>query len=331
MGILTSQQLTKYYDLYRDTEIIFTKEIIRTLNLDPRQVFIKFSGSQWPCIINSTSFLAARIIIGVKGGAYAQLAKNNPTVNLRFSFMQADNQPLSFFITGRVGNIEKYMDSSELAVVTINYTQRPPDDFIEILGTLLEANVNAVRRREERILINDDTKRKLGLLREETIVYIDNVPRHCIIRDLSFSGAKVILLGLAAFLKEKDTILRLDFEDPRETFNLKGKVVAITQITGRKDMVAMSMKFDEKMIPFSFKIQINKYLTAIRKTQLNQTKAINAAAEAAKQTAIAEEKASHAHRPEAQAAETAASETIEAETNTTQTEAMATSPNTENT
>ncbi len=296
MGILTSQQLTKYYDLYRDTEIIFTKEIIRTLNLDPRQVFIKFSGSQWPCIINSTSFLAARIIIGVKGGAYAQLAKNNPTVNLRFSFIQADNQPLSFFITGRVSNIERYMNSADLAVVTINYTQRPPDDLIEILGTLLEANLNAVRRKEERILINDDTKRKLGLLKEETIVYIDNVPRHCILRDISFSGAKVILLGLAAFLQKKETILRLDFEDPRETINLKGSVVAVTQITGRKDMVAMSMKFDEKAVPFSYKLQINKYLTAIRKTQLSQTQAKERAAlEAAKQTAIAEERARQAH------------------------------------
>lgn len=297
MSFLTSQQLTRYYDLYRDTEIIFTKEIIRTLNLDPRQVFIKFSGNQWPCIINSTSFLAARIIIGVKGGAYAQITKNSPTVNLRFSFTQADNQQLSFFITGRVGNIERYMNSDELAVITINYTQRPPDDFIEILGTLLEANVNAVRRKEERILINDDTKRKLGLMKEETIVYIDNVPRHCIIRDLSFSGGKVILLGLAAFLKEKDTILRLDFDEPRVSVNLKGKVVAVVHIAGRKDMVAMSMKFDEQTIPFSYKIQINRYLTAIRKMQLNQSLP-NDGADAARQAATSIEKPAETQTPD---------------------------------
>ncbi|NMA56336.1 MAG: hypothetical protein GX955_02605, partial [Treponema sp.] len=77
---------------------------------------------------------------------------------------------------------------------------------------------------------------------------------------------------------------------------LKGSVVAVTQITGRKDMVAMSMKFDEKAVPFSYKLQINKYLTAIRKTQLSQTQAKERAAqEAAKQTAIAEERARRAH------------------------------------
>ena len=69
MGLLTSQQISRYYEIYRDTEITFTKEFISALNLDPRQVYIKCAGSQWPCIINSTSLQSARIIIGTKGGA----------------------------------------------------------------------------------------------------------------------------------------------------------------------------------------------------------------------------------------------------------------------
>lgn len=66
MGIVTSQQLTRYYELYRDTEVIFSKEVIKTLHMDPRQVYVKCTDSQWPCIINSTSFLGAKIIIGSK-------------------------------------------------------------------------------------------------------------------------------------------------------------------------------------------------------------------------------------------------------------------------
>jgi len=293
MGVTTSQQLTRYYDLYRETEITFTKEIIRTLNLDPRQVYLKCVGSQWPCIINSTSFLAARIILGTKGGAYAYITKNNPTVSLRFCFIQSDNQPLSFFVTARVSNIQPYMDSQDLAIITLSFTQRPPDDLIEIVGSLLEANINAVRRKEERIVINEETKRKLALSKEETLVYVQNVPRHCILRDLSFSGAKIILLGLAQFLKDKETILRLEFEDPREIINLKGSIVATAEISGRKDMVAVSLKFDEKAIPLSYKIHINNYLTAVRKTQLS---AVDAKAEEDKKaTALAEAKARSAH------------------------------------
>jgi len=121
---------------------------------------------------------------------------------------------------------------------------------------------------------------------------VQNVPRHCILRDVSFSGAKIILLGLAQFLKDKETILRLEFEDPREIINLKGSIVATAEISGRKDMVAVSIKFDEKAIPLSYKIHINNYLTAVRKTQLS---AVDAKEEEKKATAIAEAKARAAH------------------------------------
>ncbi|MBQ1983014.1 MAG: pilus assembly protein PilZ, partial [Spirochaetaceae bacterium] len=205
MGVTTSQQLTRYYELYRDTEITFTKEVIRTLHLDPRQIYIKCSGSQWPCIINSTSLMAARVIIGTKGGAYSAIAsdKNKSPINLKFCFSPPGSQPIMFFITARVSDISPYMDSTDLAVVTLTFTQRPPDDFIEIIGKLIEANTNAVRRREERIVITEDSKRRLGIMKEETIIQIQNVPRHCILRDLSFSGAKVVLMGLAMFVKDK--------------------------------------------------------------------------------------------------------------------------------
>jgi hypothetical protein len=174
-----------------------------------------------------------------------------------------------FFITARVSDISPYMDSTDLAVVTLTFTQRPPDDFIEIIGKLIEANTNAVRRREERIVITEDSKRRLGIMKEETIIQIQNVPRHCILRDLSFSGAKVVLMGLAMFVKDKDAVLRIDFEEPRETINIPGKVVATENIGGRKDLIAASIKFDETAVPMPYKMHINGYLTALRKTMLN--------------------------------------------------------------
>ncbi|MBQ1869120.1 MAG: pilus assembly protein PilZ, partial [Treponema sp.] len=87
MAVLTSQQIGRYYEEYRDTEIAFTKDIMHTLALDPRQIYIKCTGNQWPCIINSTSFAKAKIIIGTKGSAFQQLARRDaPAVNLRYCF-----------------------------------------------------------------------------------------------------------------------------------------------------------------------------------------------------------------------------------------------------
>lgn len=270
MGVATTQQLQRFYDQYRDTEITFTKDIIRALGLDPRQIYIKCNRGQWPCIINSTSFLQAKIIVGSKGGAFQALSDSSTTgINLRFCFFESENNLMSFFVAGHVTNIVPYMNSSELAVITIAFNQRPPDDLIEAVGRLLEANSNAIRRREERILINDNSKRKLGLLKEEAIVLIQNVPRHCIVRDLSFSGAKIILMGLSQFLTNKPAQLRLEFEEPSEVISLNGVIIASEMIEGRKDIVACSITFAEKDVPLSYKLHINSFLTAVRKTQLS--------------------------------------------------------------
>ena len=269
MGLMTSQQIARYYDVYRDKEVTFSKEFIRALNLDPRQVYIKCAGAQWPCIINSTSLQSARIIIGTKGGAYAQISKEATPLSLRFSFTPPGQLPVSFFVNCRVANVQPYMTSNDLAIITLTFTQRPPDDLIETLGRLIEANFNASRRKEERIIINEESKRRLNLLREETLVYIENVPRHCIIRDLSFSGAKLVLKGLAQFLKDKNAIIRLDFAEPRETLGIQGKIVKAETIEGRKDLASVSIQFLESAVPMSYKLHINSYLTAIRKKQLD--------------------------------------------------------------
>ena len=161
------------------------------------------------------------------------------------------------------------MTSADLAIISLSFTQRPPDDLIEIIGRLIEANNNASKRKEERIIINADSKRKLNLLREETLVYIQNVPRHCIIRDVSFSGAKLILQGLASLLKDKVTIIRFDFDEPRETIGVQGKIVKVDPIEGHKGLVAVCIQYLESAVPMSYKLHINTYLTAIRKKQLD--------------------------------------------------------------
>ena len=270
MAVLTSQQIGRYYEEYRDTEIAFTKDIMHTLSLDPRQIYIKCTGNQWPCIINSTSFTKAKIIIGTKGGAFQQLASRDaPAVNLRYCFYQNDGKMLTFLISGKIGTISSYMNSRDLAVLEVIYTQKPPDDFIEKIGHLIDANANAIKRKEDRIILTQESCRKLGIPKEESIITIQNVPRHCILRDLSFGGAKVLLLGLPQFLKDKEVLLNLEFDEPHEIINLRGRIVSTSEVEGRKDIVAANIQFSEESVTLSYKIHINNYLTSVRKNELD--------------------------------------------------------------
>lgn len=243
---------------------------MHTLALDPRQIYIKCTGNQWPCIINSTSFAKAKIIIGTKGSAFQQLARRDaPAVNLRYCFYQNDGQMMTFLISGKIGTISSYMNSRDLAVLEVIYTQKPPDDFIEKIGHLIDANTNAIKRKEDRIILTPDSCRKLGIPKEESIISIQNVPRHCILRDLSFGGAKVLLLGLPQFLKDKEVLLNLEFDEPHEIINLRGRIVSTSEVEGRKDIVAANIQFSEESVTLSYKIHINNYLTSVRKNELD--------------------------------------------------------------
>ncbi|MBR5096972.1 MAG: PilZ domain-containing protein [Treponema sp.] len=295
MALVTTQQLQDYYDHYRDSELTFTKEITNILKVDQRQIYVKCNGNQWPCIINSTSLMACRIIVGIKGGAYSQLSqKDTGPVSVRFCFTDSDKQMISFFVNGRVSDIKPFMNSAELAIITISFTQRPPDDLIERLGSLLDANANAMRRKDERIILNPDVKRKLGLAKEEAIVQIQGVPRHCIIRDLSFGGVKLIMVGIQKYVENQQALLQMRFEDPGEVIQVGGVVVASSPIEGRKDILMVSIKFGDKTVPIAYRIRINNYLVNLRKhvfAPAETTEQKLAAAKAAQEKAVAEEKA----------------------------------------
>lgn len=269
MQIATNQIINNYYELYRENEIVFTKDILRSLKIDPRQLYVKCAGSQWPCIINSTSFQMAKIIIGTAGGAFQQITrKDAPPVNLRYCFIEQNGQPMIFFVSCRVTDVTPYMNSKELAIVTLTFTQRPPDDLIYKIGTLIAANESFIYRREDRIPINENTLRKLGIDKKETMIFIQNVPRRCILWNISFSGAKVILMGVPKFLDNKPCVIRFLFSDPNEIVDIKGVIVKADSIENRKDLVSVGIKYDEDQVPLAYKIRINDYLSLNRKVFL---------------------------------------------------------------
>lgn len=255
LPIAANQLINSYYDFYRDREIAFTKNTIRSLRMDPRQVYVKCNGSQWPCIVNSMSFLHTKIILGRQGGAFQEVTREgNPTVNLRLYFNEAEGEPLIFFVTAKVSEVKTYQASDDLAIITLTYTQRPPDDFIYKIGKFIEVGADFEKYKTQRIAMNSESKRYLNVQKEETTLWVQGVPRRCVLRDVSFSNAHVVFLGLSKFIQDKECILRIQFTDPFETVDVKGKIVGTDAIAGRKDMVVASVQFVEEQIPLSYKI-----------------------------------------------------------------------------
>jgi hypothetical protein len=265
MGILTSQKITEYYERYKSIEVTFTKEIIQVTRMITQQVYLKCISDFWPCIVFSSSFQSAKVVVNIKSGIIEKLRQANNSASLRLCFKNDDsNTPVTFFVSARSVGYTPYGNSKDVAIFTLQFTQRPPDDLIEIMGRLLDANVNSTKRREERVLLTADSVRKLRLLSKETASFIQGVPRRCILRDLSFSGAKLIMMGGAKFLVDKESALRIDFDDPRESYLIRGKFIRAEPVEGRKELLALVMLFNETMVPMGYKMRLNDFVCQIR-------------------------------------------------------------------
>jgi hypothetical protein len=265
MSILNSQRIETFYNTFKGIDITFTKDMIQVTGLITEQVHLKCGSDFWPCVFFSTSFQGAKIVANIKSGLVDKLQRANNSVSLRFCFKDLETgNPLTFFVAGRVIGLAPYKNSEDVSLLSIQFTQRPPDDLIEIVGRVFDANVNSSKRKNDKILITTEAQRKLKLLSKETVAFIQGVPRRCILREVSFINAKVIMLGVAKFIVDKETSLRFDFDDPRESFSVKGKFVHSEEVEGKQEMVALAMDYDEPSVPMGYKIRINECLNVIR-------------------------------------------------------------------
>ena len=270
MAISTSQQITRYYQQYSDVDVTFTKDVIKATLLNPKQVYLKCTGYQWPIVVYSSSMTGAKIIANMKTSLSEAIKKSNSVVSLRMSFLQRDKaDPISFFVGAKISGYTPYgQEKPELYFLTLTYTQRPPDDLIEILGRLIEANTASAKRKEERIPVTADSARAMGVNHKDALVYIDGVPRRCILRDVSFGGAKVVILGLAKFLVNKQANLRLTMTETNEEIDVPATVLRFEAVEGRSDIAALALQFDIETIPMKYKLMVSGFLNSSKARSL---------------------------------------------------------------
>jgi len=271
MGVLTAQRIAAFYERYKNIDVTFSKEMIQVTGLITEQVHLKCGSDFWPCFLFATSFQGAKVVANTKSDLMAKIQQANNLINLRFCFKSLETEaPVTFFVAGRVLGSVPYKNSREISLLSIQFTQRPPDDLIEVLGRILDANVSSSKRRDERVPVTPENQRYIKILSKETACFIQGVPRRCILREMSFSNAKIIMMGVAKFLVNKDTALRFDFDDPRESFLVKGRFVRSENVEGKKEMIALAIQYDETSVPMGYKIRINEFLNTVRAESRSQ-------------------------------------------------------------
>jgi hypothetical protein len=263
MPLLTTQQLNRLYDAFRDTEVTFNSQVIAASGLMPADIHLKIADQHLPCVLYSCSLRGARVVADVGDKTIAPHLQVNSMLSLRLSFRPPDEPaPLAFFVSCRVHSLTEYNPQKpQVQFVTLEFAQRPSDALIGILGSMLELHTNSVRRKDERIVITPETMRIIGLDSKESCVAIGGAPRRCLVRDLSFGGAKILVTGVEEPQEEKKVLLKLVKCELKDDMVLNGDIVRIEEVAGRKDVMALSIQFSSDP-PISYKQKINGYFAA---------------------------------------------------------------------
>ncbi len=265
MPLLTSQTLQSYFDLYSKIEVTLNKDVMKALGFIGDEVNLKIAGMQWPCIIYSTSFESAKVIVSFKPEQIERLRTGSTTGILRYCFQRPDRtELLKFFVNIKVRGFNRYNSArQDLYFVTLDFTQKPPEDLIGIIGTFLEININSKKRVNERIVIKEDIIKKLGIASTSNTIFVDQVPRKCLLRDLSFGGAQILIPGIAKFLQNKSIILRLVSLESGKNIDIPGSVLRVDEVEGRKDIASAAIQYDPLKIPMTYKTLLSEYMRTI--------------------------------------------------------------------
>jgi hypothetical protein len=191
----SSQRLAQLYKKYSATEVTFNAQVILASGLVTGEVHLNVGDLHPRCVLYACSMKGARIIAEVGNDFPSALVRNGNMAALYLSFRPQDKAPdLTFFVSSRVESLAEYESKSRhVRFMTLTFEQKPSDALVGILGTLLEINANAIRRKDERIVLTSESMKKIGMESKESYVVFSGTARRCIVGDLSFSGAKILV------------------------------------------------------------------------------------------------------------------------------------------
>jgi hypothetical protein len=263
MPHLTSLRLSQLYDLYRDTEVTFNSQVILESGLITSDVYLSIGSVHVSCVLYACSMSGGRVIAEVGQNLRDILQRSNNMTSLHLGFHQAqDSHASTFFVTSRVESFSEYHPQKpQMQFITLEFTQKPSEILIGILGSIIEIKSNELRRRDERVVLTPDVMKKIGLPSKESCIAIGGSPRRCILRDLSFGGAKILMSAQGTPQGDNKVLLKLARCELKDDTVLNGNVVRVEDIQGRNDLVALSIQFSSDP-PISYKQKINSAFTA---------------------------------------------------------------------
>jgi hypothetical protein len=265
MSIITSHEISRFYEEYRQTEVTFNKQVMEATGL--LSVHLKAAGTETRCALYAGSMSAAKLLVpDLREETLQAIQTAGGHLSVRFAFKRLDKpDPLTFYVAGRMTGATPYNPQNPRAqLVALEFTGRPSDDLIQVLGVLLEANANAKRRRDERIVITPDAVKRLGFESGTGALTIEGTDHRCLLKDVSFGGAKVLVAGVPPLVAGQPVGLKVVRAEGDEKVTLWGELTRAEQVSGHPEILALGIKFLGEP-PVAYKMMLSSFLSGGRR------------------------------------------------------------------
>jgi hypothetical protein len=259
---LTAQHLARLYEEFSATEVTFNAQVIIESGLVTSDVRLTIGSRHLPSVLYACSMKAARVIVEV-GSDANDLLHGNPSATLHLAFKpRGEKAAVSFIVGCRVESLSEYsVQKQHVRFAALDFTQKPPDVLVGILGSMLEIKSNALRRRDQRVVLTPENMKKIGLDSRESCLAVNGSSLRCLVRDLSFGGAKVLLSMLGLPEGSQRVLLKLQKCEINDDTVLDGSIVRVEDVEGHTDLVALSIKYATDP-PISYKQKINSIFSS---------------------------------------------------------------------
>jgi len=254
MTLLGTSVLQNLYQEYLDTELTYAKDVAAGLGLLPAETSLKWQGELFPCVVHSSTFRAAKVLVRLSAIQWKALEFGSRITTMTLTFLQPKTGKKELFqFNGTLQVLQQNgAGQGEVSILlSVAFSHRPPEGFLQAHGSYLSLKKEANQRHEDRVPLNDEAKELLGLASLNTTVVIDHIERKYLMRELSFDGARVILTGVAPFLLEKPFTLAVPFTG-RTSIDISGKILRADAVDGHKGLAIIALGYHPDRVPVDY-------------------------------------------------------------------------------
>jgi hypothetical protein len=254
MTLLGTSVLQNLYQEYLDTELTYSKEVAAGLGVLPADSSIKWGGELFPCVVHSCSFRAAKVLVRLNASQWdaMQLGTKITTLTLTFLHPKTAKKELFQFNGTLQVHQQHGAGEGELSILMgVLFSHRPPEGFLQAHGSYLNLKKEANQRREDRIALTNDNRSLMELSSLNTVVTVEHIDRKCLLRELSYNGARVILTGVAPFLLDKPFVLDVPFAG-RPPLLIPGTIVRAEAVEGHRGLAVIALGYHPDRVPVDY-------------------------------------------------------------------------------